>query len=196
MFHQVCLLPEDCPLLRFLWHDLKVDEPPGVFKWQVLPFGTTSTSITAYRVCIYQPKPSNWWIALEVFCLQQVLSCNEPGVSDHLPQEAQSHSLDPWLAQDKANPQEFTMGRSWNWERDSLSYKHRPVSYDALTLRNIYKVLASQYDPFGCLLPFSTRAKLVILKPRCPWTLTLRLSFGRRTSSLMLQNRLTELWPT
>lgn len=23
-----CLLPEDCPLLRFLWRDLKVDEPP------------------------------------------------------------------------------------------------------------------------------------------------------------------------
>lgn len=41
MFHQIHLLPEDRPLLRFLWHDLKVDEPPRVFEWQVLPFGTT-----------------------------------------------------------------------------------------------------------------------------------------------------------
>lgn len=28
MFHQVCLLPKDRPLLRFLWRALKVDEPP------------------------------------------------------------------------------------------------------------------------------------------------------------------------
>lgn len=36
------------------------------------------------------------------------------------------------------------------------------MSYNAPTLRNIFKVLASQYDPLGYLLPFSTRAKLII----------------------------------
>lgn len=41
MFHQVRLLPDDFILLRFLWRDLKVDKPPRIFEWQVLPFGTT-----------------------------------------------------------------------------------------------------------------------------------------------------------
>ncbi len=41
MFHQVRLLPEDRPLLHFLWRDLKVHEQPSVLEWQVLPFGTT-----------------------------------------------------------------------------------------------------------------------------------------------------------
>lgn len=47
MFPQVRLLPEDRPLLRFLWRDLKVDEPPKVFEWQVLPFGTTCSPCCA-----------------------------------------------------------------------------------------------------------------------------------------------------
>lgn len=38
------------------------------------------------------------------------------------------------------------------------------MTYEAPTLRNIYKVLASQYDPLGYLLPYSTRAKLIILQ--------------------------------
>lgn len=47
MFHQVRLLPEDRPLLRFLWRDLKVQEQPSVFEWQVLPFGTTCSPCCA-----------------------------------------------------------------------------------------------------------------------------------------------------
>ncbi|XP_057688209.1 uncharacterized protein LOC130913548 [Corythoichthys intestinalis] len=89
-------------------------------------------------------------------------ACNDATVLSHLPQEARSESLDKWLTQDNADPQESTLGLSWNWETDSLSYKHRPVSYETLTLRNIYKVLASQYDPLGYLLPYSTRAKLIV----------------------------------
>lgn len=38
MFHQVRLLPEDRPLLRFLWWDLQREIPPPVYEWQVLPF--------------------------------------------------------------------------------------------------------------------------------------------------------------
>ena len=41
MFHQVRLLPQDKPLLRFLWRDLDCRSPPTVYEWQVLPFGTT-----------------------------------------------------------------------------------------------------------------------------------------------------------
>lgn len=43
MLYQEHLLPEDRPLLRFLWRDLKMDEAPKIFEWQVLPFGTTSS---------------------------------------------------------------------------------------------------------------------------------------------------------
>ncbi|XP_016105083.1 uncharacterized protein [Sinocyclocheilus grahami] len=45
---------------------------------------------------------------------------------------------------------------------DTLAYKHRPVVYETPTLRNIYKVLATQYDPLGLLLPYTTRAKVII----------------------------------
>lgn len=39
MFHQV--EPADKPLLRFIWRDMKQDEKPSVYEWQVLPCGTT-----------------------------------------------------------------------------------------------------------------------------------------------------------
>ncbi|KAK7926211.1 hypothetical protein WMY93_008521 [Mugilogobius chulae] len=47
MFHQVRLLLADRPLLRFLWRDMKRDNPPDVYEWQVLPFGTTCSPCCA-----------------------------------------------------------------------------------------------------------------------------------------------------
>lgn len=47
MFHQICLLPEDKPLLRFLWRAMKKEEEPSVYEWQVLPFGTTCSPCCA-----------------------------------------------------------------------------------------------------------------------------------------------------
>ncbi len=47
MFHHVRLLPEDRPLLRFLWRDLNRDQSPQVYEWQVLPFGTTCSPCCA-----------------------------------------------------------------------------------------------------------------------------------------------------
>lgn len=47
MFHQVRLLEEDKPFLCFLWWDMKVNEKPTVYKWQVLPFGTTCSPCCA-----------------------------------------------------------------------------------------------------------------------------------------------------
>lgn len=41
IFHQVRLLPEDRPLLTFVWRYMRRDDPPDVYEWQVLPFGTT-----------------------------------------------------------------------------------------------------------------------------------------------------------
>ncbi len=40
MFHQVRLLPEDQPLLCFLWRDLEKERNPDIYEWRILPFGT------------------------------------------------------------------------------------------------------------------------------------------------------------
>lgn len=43
-----------------------------------------------------------------------------------------------------------------------LGYKHhQPVATEP-TLRNVYRVLASQYDPLGYIIPYTTRAKVLI----------------------------------
>ncbi len=47
MFHQVCLLPQDKPLLRYIWRDMQRDQIPGVYEWQVLPFRTTCSPCCA-----------------------------------------------------------------------------------------------------------------------------------------------------
>lgn len=47
MFHQVRLLPEDKSLLRFVWRDLTPNQPPDVYEWLVLPFGTTCSPCCA-----------------------------------------------------------------------------------------------------------------------------------------------------
>ncbi|CAJ1057670.1 uncharacterized protein LOC125782590 [Xyrichtys novacula] len=91
MFHQVCLLPKDRPLLRFLWRDLKVDEPPRVFEWKVLPYGTTcrpccaTYALQRHATDHCQPADmvrfsvnNRFYIdnsrrSQEIFCLQQAL---------------------------------------------------------------------------------------------------------------------------
>lgn len=47
MFHQVRLLLEDKPLLRYLWLDMKVNQPRDIYQWQVLPFGMTCSPCCA-----------------------------------------------------------------------------------------------------------------------------------------------------
>ncbi|RXN37805.1 scavenger receptor cysteine-rich type 1 M130-like protein [Labeo rohita] len=84
---------------------------------------------------------------------------NDPTVLSHLPPEARATSVELWLTQEKTDVPESTLGLSWNWQSDSLFYKHRPVIYKIPTLRNIYRVLATQYDPLGLLLPYTTCAK-------------------------------------
>ena len=47
MFHQVRLLKEDWPLLRFIWRGMQPNQEPRVYEWQVLPFGTTCSPCCA-----------------------------------------------------------------------------------------------------------------------------------------------------
>ncbi|KAM7011924.1 uncharacterized protein LKV04_021781 [Tautogolabrus adspersus] len=198
MFHQIRLLPEDRPLLRFLWRDLNREDPPDVYEWQVLPFGTTCSPCCAiYAVqrhaqahqdhsgtvaetvlqsfyvdnCLHSlPCPQE---AKELIPeLRDVLptgrfdirqwASNIESVVNHLPTEAQADSTERWLSHDKTDTTEGTLGLKWHFPSDTLGYEHRPVMYTDLTMRNVYKVLATQYDPLGYIIPFTTRAKVLL----------------------------------
>ncbi len=198
MFHQVQLLPEDRPLLRFIWRDMKREDSPEVFEWQVLPFGTACSPCCAtfslqmhardhggpeegvrhsVEHCFYvdnclQSVPTPDEAKELVDRLREVLAsggfeirqwaCNMPDILGHLPAEARSDSLERWLSQDEPGLLEPALGLSWHWQTDALCYKSRPLEYGALTMRNVYKVLARQYDPLGFIAPYTTRAKLIV----------------------------------
>ncbi|KAK7922058.1 hypothetical protein WMY93_008960 [Mugilogobius chulae] len=198
MFHQVRLLPEDCPLLRFLWRDGETERPPDVYEWRVLPFGTTCSpccATFALQSHVREHKDTHQDIYNSVHtafyvdnCLQSLSdpqeakalidnmralllqggfeirqwASNVPEVVAHLPSTARSDSCELWLNFKSLDPQESTLGLSWHCPTDVLGYKHRPVSYTTATLRNVYKVLASQYDPLGYICPYTTRAKLIV----------------------------------
>ncbi|XP_058508983.1 uncharacterized protein LOC131475122 [Solea solea] len=87
---------------------------------------------------------------------------NTPEVIEHLPSDVRSESSELWLSQSSLDLQEPTLGLRWDCLRDSLKYKHRPVERTEPTLRNVYKVLACQYDPLGYIVPFTTRAKILV----------------------------------
>lgn len=152
LFHQVRLLPEDRPLLRFVWRDLHQDEPAAVYKWQVLPFGTTCSPCcavftlqrhvrdnsqpeeevrTSVERCFHvdnclQRDLVNKLRALSSagFVLPQ-LANNESDVISHLPEDLRSSSAELWLAQDKTDSPESTLGLSWHFSNDMLGYKCR-----------------------------------------------------------------------
>nr|XP_054592608.1 uncharacterized protein LOC107395320 [Nothobranchius furzeri]XP_054592609.1 uncharacterized protein LOC107395320 [Nothobranchius furzeri] len=198
MFHQVRLLPEDCPLLRFLWRDCETDRPPDIYEWRVLPFGTTCSPCcatfalqrharehkethkdicdsvhTAFYVdnclqSLFNPEEAKQLIdrmrdllIQGGFDIRQWAS-NVPEVVAHLPASARSESCELWLNFKGLDSQESTLGLSWHCPTNVLGYKHRPITYSTVTLRNVYKVLATQYDPLGYICPYTTRAKLIV----------------------------------
>nr|XP_055052534.1 uncharacterized protein LOC129438043 [Misgurnus anguillicaudatus] len=198
MFHQVHLLPEDQTFLRFLWRDLNLSNPPDIYQWSVLPFGTTCSPCcatfalqkhvadhsqpnsdlrTAIERCFYvdnwlQSIPSletartivddmKHLLADGGFELRQWAS-NTPQLINHLPQEIRSESCDLWFSSDRADPQERTLGLRWQCRSDTLGYKHNHKQKAEPTMRNIYRILSSQYDPLGFILPFTTRAKIIV----------------------------------
>lgn len=89
-------------------------------------------------------------------------ACNLPAVTEHLPPEARSTASELWLSKSSSDLQELTLGMQWNCLTDTLGYKHRSTEPLPPTLRNLYKKLASQYDPLGFMIPFTTRAKILI----------------------------------
>lgn len=87
---------------------------------------------------------------------------NIPEIIEHLPSEACSTSSELWLSQLSPDLQELMLGMCWNCLQDTLSYRpHKAESYKP-TLRNVYRVLACQFDPLGYLIPFTTRVKVLV----------------------------------
>ncbi|KAF7648847.1 hypothetical protein LDENG_00150750 [Lucifuga dentata] len=198
MFHQVRLLPEDRPILWFLWHDLQREVEPSVYEWQVLPFGTTCSPCCAtYTLQTHvfdnsQPEDDvrqaiekhfyldnhlqsfpttgaarslidklRLLLADDGFELRQWAS-NTTEVISHLPRELRSESSELWLNQTEMDPQEPALRLHWLCKSDTLMYKSHLVKSSPPTMRNIYRVLASQYDPLGFIIPFTTRAKVLV----------------------------------
>lgn len=87
---------------------------------------------------------------------------NRTEVISHLPNEARSKTSELWLTAEGADPRESTLGLVWYCMTDTLGYKCQPVSSKQPTMRNVYRVLASQYDPLGYIIPFTTRAKVLV----------------------------------
>ncbi len=87
---------------------------------------------------------------------------NCPAVISHLPSDTRSNSCELWLSQGLQDTHESTLGLLWHCQSDTLHYKHRVVNCPKVTMRSIYRVLASQYDPLGYIIPYTTRAKILV----------------------------------
>lgn len=82
------------------------------------------------------------------FELQQWAS-NRPGVVSQLLKEIRSRSSEQLLNHTNMDPQEPALGLRWLCHSDTLCHKSRLLDSFPPTMRNIYRVLASQYDPIG-----------------------------------------------
>ncbi|KAK7933404.1 hypothetical protein WMY93_004300 [Mugilogobius chulae] len=123
MFHQVRLITQDTPLLRFIWRDMERERSPDIYEWCVLPFGPPAAPVAPHMLFSAMCKTTK---------------------------RAMSRSP------------RATLGLAWHCSSDQISYRCRPVPLHEPTMRNIYSILASQYDPLGFIIPFTTRAKLIV----------------------------------
>ncbi|XP_067674964.1 uncharacterized protein [Haliotis asinina] len=95
------------------------------------------------------------------FHLRQWIS-NIPSVVADLPTEDQAANCERWLSLGEAGLTEGTLGLQWQCDSDVLGYRVKEISHDCLTMKVIYRILASQYGPLGYLTPFTARAKVIV----------------------------------
>ncbi len=198
MFHQVRLLPEDRPLLRLIWRNMRRKDPLDIYEWQVFPFGTTcspccTTFVLQMHVRCQQVGNEDVLQSIERSfyvdnCIQSLPTAEEakqlidkmrpllasggfeirqwatnvPSVVLHLPTKALSENIELWLQQNHSDPLELALGLMWHCLEDSLGYRPRALAEHHPTIRYIYKDLATQYDPLGFSIPFTTRAKVLV----------------------------------
>lgn len=225
MFHQAT--PEDRPLLRFLSRDMQRDNPPSVYKWQILPFGTTCSPCCAKyalqrHVTDYSQEGDdaferhfyvdNW---LQSFSSPKSAKATVNKVKDlrasggfklrqwaskildfirHLPPEILSQDSDHWLNQSQMDQQVPALDYAGGVGQIPLTYKSHLQEASPTTMRNIYRVLASQYVPLGFIPPFTTRAKILVQLlwnkrmgwPTAPWCYSWSLEKRTPTSGKTL----------
>ncbi|XP_039516158.1 uncharacterized protein LOC120470642, partial [Pimephales promelas] len=87
---------------------------------------------------------------------------NVPEVISHLPKGARSESSELWFTESMEDPQELALGLRWLCASDTLAYKCSLTDRPTPTMRNIYSTLARLFDPLGFLVPFATRAKIIV----------------------------------
>ncbi|KAK7939924.1 hypothetical protein WMY93_003250 [Mugilogobius chulae] len=179
MFHQVRLLPEDQPFLRFIWRDMNRSVKPDIYQWQHVLDHSRADEDTRHSVenCFYvdnllQSFPSAAEAKPLVTKLQNLLqsggfelrqwATNTPAIISHMPPELTSESTELWLSMDGTDPPERTLGLHWHCKSDTITYRLRHTDQPPPTMRNIYRVLARQYDPLGLLIPYTTRAKILV----------------------------------
>eukprot|EP00063_Salmo_salar_P073595 XP_014048430.1 PREDICTED: uncharacterized protein LOC106601054 [Salmo salar] len=144
------------------------DAEPTIYEWQVLPFGTTCSPCCAIyalqRHAQEHPDsdPEVWDSVENAFyvdnCLQSVPSMAE--VKALLDKVRNLLSKGGFEVRQWAKP---TLGLRWSCIPDTLGYKHRSaLSTETPTLRTIYRTLASQYNPLGYILPYTTQAKVLV----------------------------------
>lgn len=139
---------------------MKRDTPPKVHEWQVLPFATTCSPCCA----IYVLQSHAHSLAAEHSDLQtSVLSAfYVDNCLQSLPSVLEAKAMVNKLSHDCSDPCEGTLGLTWHCLHDTLSFKHCPVEYTVPTMQILYRILARQYDPLGFIIPFTTRAKVMI----------------------------------
>lgn len=191
------LLPDDQPLLGFLWRDCVKDHSPEIYEWCVLLCGTTCSPCCAtYALQRHVQEHSDGnedvvQLVQRAFysdnCLQSLQSpdqarmlidkmrvllasggfkmrqwcSNMPKVVSHLPPEVKPAECQLWLTANKANPQESTLGL-WRCRSDTLGYKHQTILATEPTIRYVHQVLASQFDPLGYSIAYTTHAKVLV----------------------------------
>lgn len=86
-------------------------------------------------------------------------------IINHLPAADRSSGTELWLSHQQSDAKESTLGLQWHCQTDTLTYKCGQVGGQApYTMRMIYRILASQYDPLGYIIPYTTRAKIPVQK--------------------------------
>lgn len=87
---------------------------------------------------------------------------NMPGVVAHLPPETKSAEREFWLTANNVDPQESTLGLLWRCRSNTLGYKYQSILATEPTMRYVYRVLASQFDPLGYIISYTTHAKVLV----------------------------------
>ncbi len=115
---------------------------------------------TKEEACSFVTKLSAL-LAADGFKIRQWAS-NKPEVICHLAKEAKSDRSERWDTQTKEEAQELMLSLRWHFMEDTFHHRHRPVAPSQKRMQNIYKILASQYNPLGHIFPFTTRTKVLV----------------------------------